>query len=452
MATEPTMGPTADRRARGPCPRRRGVSALARGPSKSSSVTPAGMATTRSGGAPAAITIRRISSPLVMTRSASHRYTGLSPRRMGMDTCRVRTTGTPRPAAPPCRRASRRSSCACGRGSTRFARMSRTRARRAARSRAPRIRSATAGTPARARPLEEAAVRAGRRGARASRARRSIPPRRASGSPGRRARARPRCGGPPSRDRLPHRARHRVGADRAHARHARWGTSARKQGAQGAPGASTRAFADRGALSRGSVGPKRVTVAMPRAARQMRDAGIRAHEASQARPGDAAAAPAGRGPRASAAPSRRAGRPPRRWRASPGPPRSTRHQARPAEPVGERGPAAARPSAWRGRRRRRGGARCARPPVAPPAAGEQRVHLRLGARLVGEAQPGLEQRAPASPAPRRAAGTRPPGGGAARASGTRSVSRARARRCRSRRGAARPSGGPRARTRRSWAG
>ncbi len=65
IATEPTTGE--------PRPSSRAVSGARRPNGKASRFTPAGIAITRSGATPAAITTRRIASPLVMTRSASQR-------------------------------------------------------------------------------------------------------------------------------------------------------------------------------------------------------------------------------------------------------------------------------------------------------------------------------------------------------------------------------------------
>ena len=91
MATEPMMSPRAP--PAGASPRERRAASAPSASVKSSSLTPAGIATTRSGGTPAAITSWRMASPLVITRSASHRYTG-SGRRTGTN-MRVRSTGAP---------------------------------------------------------------------------------------------------------------------------------------------------------------------------------------------------------------------------------------------------------------------------------------------------------------------------------------------------------------------
>ena len=75
MATEPRMGPETAPAGAGPraSPSARSAASPASPSVKSPSLTPAGIATTREGGTPAAITSSRMASPLVITRSASHR-------------------------------------------------------------------------------------------------------------------------------------------------------------------------------------------------------------------------------------------------------------------------------------------------------------------------------------------------------------------------------------------
>ena len=83
LATRPTAGPVRPSSSRTVLP-------LTPGWNRAVS-TPAGTETTRSAGTPAAITIARIASPVVSTRSAS-RYTSARRRMIGMETWRLRTT------------------------------------------------------------------------------------------------------------------------------------------------------------------------------------------------------------------------------------------------------------------------------------------------------------------------------------------------------------------------
>ena len=234
--------------------------------------------------------------------------------------------------------------------------------------------------PARSRgrpraPAPAGARRAGPPRARASRARPSSAPRRACASPGRRGPARTRCAAPSSRDGLPDLVQHLVRLDPGEADMVD-GTAREKARRARSCAVEGPASRPRGAVRRRSVGPKSVTVATSDRGGQVRDAGVAAHEAAQARE----QARQQRGP--VAADQRRdrsagrAGRPRRRWPRRPALPSKHGREpgARRAVARGARRPPGARASSCRRPRRGGGrpGARRPRPRPRPGAARSRR--------------------------------------------------------------------------------
>ena len=255
-------------RRRGRGPRRRSRSRPRRRPSKSSRSTPAGIATTRAGGTPAAITMRADGLPAgddAVRQPAVHRVEAAADGNRDVPGADHGHAGQPRRHA---RRASRRSSCACGRRSTRSRRISRT--RREERRRDPRRRASACATAGEPRSRARGSSRPSGWAAMSTRQPRSaIQPasvERPDLLPAESGR------GLGVEDRLhataaSHRGRRPSSAVIARMHGCSMGHSARKQGAHGAARRDApRDRTTRGALSRGSVGPKSVTVGMPSAA------------------------------------------------------------------------------------------------------------------------------------------------------------------------------------------
>ena len=300
---------------------------LAPSPSaKSSSLTPAGMATTRAGGHAGGDHELADGLPArddAVGQPRVHRIEAA--RGSGMDTCRVRSTGTPvdRAASPPSQPSTELCVCTT---STCSPRISATRPRDG--GEVPR-RRASAAPPPRARAP-----------ARGARSRPSgwagddhAPPPLAD--PARLVERADLLPAEPGRglgmeDRLhadgdaPHAdARRPSAVDGAHAGMLDGTLREKARRARGAPEPTTRARRrSRRAEPRVGGAEERDGGDAERGG-QVRDAGVRAHEALTAASGDAAAAPAGRGPPATRAPAAASRRTAAAAATSPGPPSST---------------------------------------------------------------------------------------------------------------------------------
>ncbi len=169
------------------------------------------------------------------------------------------------------------------------------------------------------------------------------------------------------------------------------GHASRKQGAHGAPGASTRAFSRAGSAEARIGGPEEGDGGDPERGSEMRHARVRAHEARQA----CQQARQQRGPVTAHEGARLLRRLPADffgYACVARPAEEHGRQSRPGEPVGERGPAARGPALGGpgGRAEVEADERPTR--ARPLRLAEQRVHLCLGARVLDQTQPRLGER------------------------------------------------------------
>ena len=233
------------------------------------------------------------------------------------------------------------------------------------------------------------------------------------------ARRRLPCAARSSRHRRPSPARSDlVRRDRRACTHARWGSGKKAWRARGRAVEASGSRGRAGAVSRRSVGPKRVTVATPSAAarcatpvspltRQRRRASRRGSRPGRSRPTSDARPPAARATAAARARVSRAAQ-------------QQRRQPRAGEPLGEasRRPPRARASS-RSRRRRPGGGRPGARSAATPASRQQRATSVVHASSRAGVHAGRARRHRPRRAARAAPRTRPPGAARGSGSGTR---------------------------------